>query len=158
MRIRRAVETDIDGAVDLAERRRLEDQLHQPVFWRKAADSAASTGNFFRTLLAEEETIFLVATVGHRLRGFLIARQFPAPPVYAPGGSTWCIDDFCVVDPAEWQTAGRALLAEASSLLEARGAAQIVVVCGNHDRPKTELLEAAGLSIASNWWTRPLVE
>jgi len=38
-----ATTLDIDDAVAMIERRRLEYQTYQPTFWRKAADSAPST-------------------------------------------------------------------------------------------------------------------
>ena len=45
-----------------------------------------TTRSFFTELLSEPGTFFLVATEGSQLQGFLIARKFPVPPVFAPGG------------------------------------------------------------------------
>jgi hypothetical protein len=95
---------------------------------------------FFAKLASEPDTVFLVAEDEGHMQGFVIARKFPTPPVYAPGGSTWLIDDFCVATPDAWQTAGKVLLAEASAAARARGAGQVVVVCGDHDHAKAELL------------------
>lgn len=156
MDIRDAAASDIDAAVALVEQHRRQYQKYQPVFWRKAAKSAETTRAFFETLLEQEGTFFLVALDGARLLGFLIARKFPAPPVYAPGGDTYLVDDFCVAEPRLWLTTGEALLSHASTLIHEAGAAQIVVVCGDRDLARAELLRRMDLSIASSWWTKPL--
>ena len=51
---------------------------------------------FFTKLLVAPDIYFLVSTEGRQILGFLIARKFPAPPVYTPGGDTWLVDDFAV--------------------------------------------------------------
>ncbi len=156
MRIEGAKRSDIDAVVEIVERRRLEYQTYQPTFWRKSTDSAESTRDFFGQLAADGETLFLVASVNDVPCGFVIAREVDTPPVYAPGGATYLIDDFCVASPDLWRTVGEALLAAAAERVKARGAAQIVVVCGDRDNPKAEFLRRHGLTIASNWWTQPL--
>ena len=156
MDIRKATETDIEAAIGLAERTRRQYQKYQPTFWRKAANSAETTQAFFTTLLAEPHTFFLVAIEGKQVLGFLIARKFPAPPVYAPGGDSYLVDDFAVLEPRHWRGVGEALLSHASTLMHEAGAVQIVVVCGDRDLAKTELLRRMDLTIASSWWTKPL--
>jgi len=156
MDVRPAIASDIDAAVDLAERRRRQHQKYQPTFWRKAAKSAELSKTFFTDLLAAPETFFLVATEGRQVLGFLVARKFPTPPVYAPGGDTYLIDDFCVGELHYWLTIGEALLSHATTLIHEAGAAQIVVVCGDRDLAKAEMLRRSDLTIASNWWTKPL--
>jgi len=156
MEIRKAITSDIDAAVAMIERHRRQYQKYQPTFWHKAATSAEMTHAFFAGLLQAPDTYFLAAVEGARLLGFLIAQKFPAPPVYAPGGDTYLIDDFCVVEPNHWLTTGEALLSHASTLIHEAGAAQIVVVCADRDLAKAEVLRRADLSIASNWWTKPL--
>jgi hypothetical protein len=154
--VRKATADDIDDAVDIAERWRRQYQKFQPTFWRKASNSAETTRRFFTKLLAEKDVFFLVGTEGARTVGFLIARKIPAPPVYAPGGDTYLIDDFCVAEPIEWLTAGEALLSHASTLIHEAGAVQIVVACGDRDLAKAEMLRRSDLTIASNWWTKAL--
>ncbi len=156
MDVRTAIASDIDAAVAMAERHRRLYQKYQPTFWHKAAKSAETTRAFFTKLLHAEDTYFLAAVEGGRLLGFLIAQKYSTPPVYAPGGDTYLIDDFCVDEPNHWLTTGEALLSHASTLIHEAGAAQIVVVCGDRDLAKTEMLRRADLSIASNWWTKPL--
>src|SRR6476620_3529909 len=156
MDIRRATASDIDAVVAIIETRRKQYQKFQPTFWRKANDSAASTKTFFTTLLGEPATYFLVSVEGPQILGFLIARKFAAPPVYAPGGDTWLIDDFAVLEPRYWLSIGEALLSHVSTLLHEHGAAQIVVVCAERDLAKAEVLRRSDLTIASSWWTKPL--
>jgi ribosomal protein S18 acetylase RimI-like enzyme len=156
MDVRPAIASDIDAAVDLAERTRRQHQKYQPTFWRKAAKSAEVTRTSFTRLLAEQETFFLVATEGLQVLGFLVAHKFPTPPVFAPGGDTYLVDDFCVVEPHHWLTTGEALLSHATTLIHEAGAAQIVVVCGDRELAKAEMLRRSDLTIASNWWTKPL--
>jgi GNAT superfamily N-acetyltransferase len=154
--IRKAETADIEAAVELVERSRRQFQKYQPIFWRKAAKSAATTETFFTKLLGEPDTLFLVAVEGSRPEGFLIAAKFPNPPVFDPGGDTWLIDDFCVAEPHLWLGVGEALLSHATTLIHERGGVQIVVVGADRDLAKTEMLRRSDLSIASNWWTKPL--
>lgn len=156
MDVRKAESADIKAAVELVERSRRQFQKYQPAFWRKAANSAAATETFFTRRLTEPDTFFLVAVEGSRLEGFLIAAKFPVPPVFDPGGETYLIDDFCVLEPHLWLTVGEALLSHASTLIHEHGGAQIVVVSADRDLAKTEMLRRSDLSIASNWWTKSL--
>lgn len=156
MDIRRAKTTDVRAAVELVEHSRRQHQKYQPTLWHKAAHSAAATETFFTRLLTEPDTFFLVATEGSELQGFLIAAKFPAPPAYDPGGDTYLIDDFCVLEPRLWLTIGEALLSHASTLIHEHGGAQIVVISADRDLAKTEMLRRSDLTIASNWWTKPL--
>lgn len=156
MDVRKAEAFDIKAAVELAERNRRQFHKYQPTLWRKAANSAAATEAFFVELLAEPGTYFLVAVEGARLQGFLIARKFPTPPVFDPGGDTYLIDDFCVLEPRLWLTLGEALLSHVSTLIHEHGGAQIVVIAVDRDLGKAEMLRRSGLTIASNWWTKAL--
>jgi GNAT superfamily N-acetyltransferase len=154
--VRPARKSDIPTAVAMVEHSRRQQQKHQPTFWRKAANSAAVTETFFTKLIDEPGAFFLVATEGSELQGFLIARKFPAPPVFDPGGETYLIDDFCVLEPHLWLTVGEALLSHASTLIHEHGGAQIVLVAADRDLAKSEMLRRSALTIVSNWWTRAL--
>ncbi|GEP53473.1 GNAT family N-acetyltransferase [Reyranella soli] len=156
MDVRKAETTDIETAVELMERSRRQFQKFQPTFWRKAEKSAAATETFFGRLLTDPDTYFLVAVEGSRLEGFLIARKFPSSPVFDPGGDTWLIDDFCVAEPRLWLSIGEALLSHATTLIHEHGGVQVVVVSADRDLAKTEMLRRSDLTIASNWWTKPL--
>ncbi|MBL6616382.1 MAG: GNAT family N-acetyltransferase [Reyranella sp.] len=156
MDVRKADKTDIKATVELVERSRRQLQKYQPTLWRKAAHSAAATETFFIRLLTEPDTYFLVAVEGSQLLGFLIATKFANPPVFDPGGDTWLIDDFCVREPQLWLSIGEALLSHVSTLIHEHGGVQIVVVSADRDLAKTEMLRRSDLTIASNWWTKPL--
>lgn len=156
MDIRKARASDIEVVTELVERDRRQRQKYQPVFWHKAANSKAATQAFLAELLTEPGTFFLVAVEGSQMLGFLVARKFPAPPVYDPGGDTYLIDDFCVSEPRHWLTVGEALLSHASTLIHEHGGVQVVVICADRDLAKAEMLRRSDLTIASNWWTKPL--
>ena len=156
MDVRRGDESDLPAMVEMIEDRRGEYEVYEPVFWRKAADSAATTLPFFAGLLAQGTATVLVAWDGDRLLGFLIAMPVLTPPVYDPGGSTVLIDDFCVAEPSLWSTAGRRLLEHARQVGREADWRQVVVVCGHADQPKSDLLRSTDLSLASTWWTAPV--
>jgi GNAT superfamily N-acetyltransferase len=150
--IRRAVPDDAAAIVDLAERRRVEYQGYQPVFWRKAADSRERHLPYIARLLGSAEAIALVHEGGEALAGFVIATLMTAPPVYDPGGPVCLIDDFAVAAAAAWETVGLGLLRAATAAAKERGAVLAVVVCGHLDEPKRAMLRAAGYGVASEWY------
>ena len=154
--IRTAQADDVAGMVALSEQYRRQLETYQPVFWRKADGSAGAQTRYFLSLLQRPDVLALVHRAVDGLAGFLIAALREAPPVYAPGGLTCVIDDFCVAEESYWPKAGTALLREAMRVARARGAVQIVVVCPHRDQAKLTLLAAEGLSAASEWHTRPL--
>ncbi|NTA62177.1 GNAT family N-acetyltransferase [Agrobacterium tumefaciens] len=153
MQIRNASKEDALRCVELVEARRKEYENYEPRFWKKAANSAASTLSWFEKLFSDEHNVSLVAVENTLIIGFLIAREFPTPQVYDPGGATALIDDFCVAAKDRWHDAGAALLQRAKSELNRRGFAQVVVVGAQRDAAKTALLSQANLSLASTWWT-----
>lgn len=154
--VRKAVASDVAAAVEMAEKAHRQYQKYQPKFWHKAPKSAAATERAFTSLLTETGTYFLIAAEGERKIGFVIARKFPSSPIYDPGGDIYLIDDFYVVEPQHWLTTGEALLSHATTLLHEHGAVQILVTCAERDLAKAEMLRRSQLTIASNWWTKPL--
>jgi hypothetical protein len=153
--IRPAVPADIDAIIALGEQKRIQYEQYQLVFWRKAPDSAEKARAFLPHQMARENVISLVHERDGAVDGFVIAALVPTPPVYATGGPTLSIDDYHVAG-ADWAVTGAGLLAEAVRLGKERGAVQVVVVCGQLDEPKRAMLAAAGLSVASEWWTKPI--
>ncbi|GER90239.1 hypothetical protein KDW_44010 [Dictyobacter vulcani] len=156
MSLRKVKSSDIPEIVDLAERRRLQYQEYQPIFWRKADDSREKHIPFLTSLLTREDVIFLVHESAGQIDGFIIADFVPAPPVYNPGGPTCRVDDYCTASANLWETVGQELLDEVIRLAKARGAAQNVVVCGHLDEPKRAMLRQHGYTIASEWYVREL--
>lgn len=154
MQIRKALAADVPAMVDLSEQKRLQYQAYQPLFWSKAGDSREKQTPFMAAMIARENVIALVHEREGVADGFVIASLVPSPPVYA-AGLTCVIDDYCVAEQ-NWDGTGKALLDAALAVARERGAAQCVVVCGHMDQPKRALLAASGLTIASEWWVRPL--
>jgi len=156
MDLRDAAPDDVAAMVTLAEARRLQYEPWQPVFWKKAEASAEVGTAFFGMLVANPAVVTRVAVRDGQVDGFLIATKTPAPPVYAPGGDTYTVDDFCVRAPDLWPTVGRALWDDCMAIARAAGWRQVVVVSGHRDDAKNEMLRQTALTIASNWWTLPI--
>ena len=62
------------------------------------------------------------------------------------------VDDFCIENSSSWNSIGRKLIQEIKVVAKSKGAVQIVVVSGTHDRPKCALLKSLGLTVASKWY------
>jgi len=156
MVIRSAEAGDIESCVGMIEARRRLYETFEPGFWRKAEHSAAMSTAFFSHLAADAGALFLVSQADAGIDGFLIAMNTQHPPVYAPGGPTALIDDFCVAEPALFPSVGAALLEEARDRLKTRGFTQLVVVCGARDTARTAFLQGQALSLTTTWWTASL--
>jgi GNAT superfamily N-acetyltransferase len=152
----RATHDDVDAAAALADTRRREYELQQPLFWRPAEDALDRHRAYLHGLVDAEDHIFLVARRAGRLSGFVIGRLVPAPPVYEPGGLTCLVDDFTVAERDDWASLGVALLRAVARHARESGAVQAVVLTGQHDQAKRQALSAAGLTPASEWWVAPL--
>jgi len=55
------------------------------------------------------------------------------------------------------QSVGHELIEEIKAAAKAKGATQILVVCGAHDHPKRKFLSEQNLSIASEWFVGGIV-
>lgn len=107
---------------------------------------------WFYTLLEQEDYLIYLAEDADEKKGFVIGRLIEAPAVYAPGGFTLMIDDFCVASPDLWSSVGVLLFEEVSSLAQQKGAVQTIIVSGAHDTPKRNFLKSLHLTIASEWY------
>ncbi len=155
--IRTATVADVPQIAALAAQRRRDYARHQPVFWHPASDGLARHLPYLEHQIASSDVLAFVHQSGEQMDGFIIGRVGPAPPVYDPGGPVCVVDDFVVADVERWIEIGSALLrqVEAAAHRE-RGCALVIVVCGDHDRPKQELLHRDGARIASQWWVKTL--
>lgn len=142
--------------VDLSEQKRVEYESYQPVFWHKATDSREKHLPWIERLVQRDDVLALVYEQDGIVDGFIIADFVPAPPVYAVPGPTCRVDDFTIANHKDWEIAGRLLIEQVMREAKQRGAAQIVVVCAHLDQPKRAMLAQMGLSLASEWYTRPL--
>jgi len=58
--VQEATVTDVETIVSLSEKKRLQYQLYQPLFWRKAADSAAKQQPFLENQISQDHILALV--------------------------------------------------------------------------------------------------
>lgn len=158
MPAREATAADVDRMVELADDARRANEPHAPVFQRPAPDARDVHRPWLLQLVDDPQTgTFVHEDSAGEVDGFVIITTLPAPPVYDPGGLSSLIDDFAVSSPDRWATAGAALLTTATAWARAHGAVQVVVVAGPHDHAKRAVLGDAGLYVASEWFTAPIV-
>lgn len=150
--IRHAIADDIESMVSLSKQKRLDYEKAQPEFWRHAPDVEHQQTLWFQQLLNHEDHLLFIAESNKQIIGFIIGRLRKAPEVYQPGGLTLEIDDFCVESPTKWTTVGKALLNELKIQAKAKGAVQLLVVCGAHDTPKATFLKNNHTMVASEWY------
>jgi hypothetical protein len=142
--------------VALMERKRSEQEQEQPIFWRKAEESAMKHAGYLHNLLQRDGVFAFVHETAGAIDGLVIGMEMTAPPVYNPGGPMCLIDDFTVANPDLWSTGGRALLEAAQTQARERGMVSMQVICGHYDAPKRAMLGAAGFPVVSEWRIRPL--
>jgi predicted acetyltransferase len=151
--IRFANTSDIQDIVKMSYQKRRAYEKVQPQFLKYAgSDAELSQAKWFEELLAHEAHIMLTAENNQKIVGFIIGKLVPAPAVYNPGGFTLLIDDFCVQSEDLWPLVGGKLIAHIKAAAKDKDAAQILVVCGAHDKLKRRFLMNQSLSIASEWF------
>ena len=143
---------DVPAMVELSDQKRRAYEAVQPQFWKHASRANESQAEWFAHLLTTDDHIVLRAETDAHVVGFIIGRLISAPEVYNPGGLTLMIDDFCVARPDLWLDVGAALLGQLKHEAKEKGAAQVVVACGDHDEAKLKFLESVGLSVATRWY------
>ena len=157
MTIRPATVADLDAAVALCDAKRAQYAVYQPVFHRVADGAAANQRKFMEGNLSRPESLLLVADDG-TVAGFLWARLVDAPPVYNPGGKVIMVDDFVVRTPGDWDTIGRALLDAAVLWGKKQGSVLLNVICGPRDTAKRALMTSTGMTVATEWFVKPLAK
>ena len=121
--MRAAVPADVERLVELSAQRRAQYRTYQPRFWQPAEDAQEKQTPFFRALVDDAAVAVLVATdAAGVVRGFAVARNVEAPPVYDPGGPTCLVDDFTVSADSEWPEVGGLLLEAVGRWAGRRGA------------------------------------
>lgn len=157
--IRRSGLSDIEAMVSLSKAKRLAYEKAQPQFWRYAGESGDhAQGTWLKELLRTENYLMFTAESNtQEILGFIIGKLMPAPEVYNPGGLTLMIDDFCMKSENLWQSVGAVLIEAIKGPAKAKGALQILVVCGAHDYLKRRFLVEQNLSISSEWFVGGIV-
>lgn len=143
--------SDVPTLVALSDQKRRFYEKAQPQFWKRSEYANERQAEWFMHLLNADDHIMLLAE-DQSIVGFIIGRLMPAPEVYNPGGLTLMIDDFCVEEPDLWSDVGDALLDQLKQEAHEKGAAQVVVACGDHDEAKLGFLKSVGLSVATRWY------
>jgi hypothetical protein len=146
--VRHATKQDISWMVDLSHAKRIEYEKHQKQFWKMTKNSDEIQTKWFEEELKKENVIALCAK---DQSGFVIGKLISPPEVY-DAGLTLMIDDFCVRSADLWMNIGAELLGEIKSESKIKGAKQVLVVCGDFDSAKYQLLEKLNLSVASRWY------
>jgi len=150
--IRNAQINDISSMVSMSYQKRRSYEKEQPQFWRHSGPNAEiSQAKWFEELLNNKNYILLTAKQDAKITGFIIRQLILSPEVYNPGGLTLMIDDFCVDNEIDWQFSGKKLIDEIKKQAKEKGAVQVIVVCGEHDKSKSHFLKEVGLTVASNW-------
>ncbi|AIE87693.1 hypothetical protein [Fimbriimonas ginsengisoli] len=153
---RAAEVADLPQMVQLSHEYRLQLSTFQPTMWRMSEDGDRIQIDYFGHLLQQGNVAAVVAMKSDRVAAFAIGSLVPAPPVYAPGGLTFLIDDFAIAENESWDTLGQQVLSEMILLATARGAVQAVVICPNLLEDKRLALSSSGFTVASEWWVRNL--
>ncbi len=152
MKTRKVEHQDISWMVDLSYQKRLEYSKHQPNFWRMAENSNEIQREWLEEELKNPKVIVLCC---NDKSGFIVGKLIMPPEVYS-AGLTLMIDDFCVKNRDLWSTIGKILIDDCGKIAKEMGAKQFLVVSGDHDKEKNQLLESIDLTIASRWYTKEL--
>lgn len=157
--VRLATSVDIEQMVAMSYQKRRDYEKAQPQFWKWAGvDAEALQAKWFAELITRDDHVILVATESHeKIMGFIIGRLMPAPAVYNPGGLTLMIDDYCIENERLWGSVGIKLINEIKIVAKAKKVVQILVVCGAHDKAKSQFLKNRGLVVASEWYVGSIV-
>ena len=142
--VRSLIESDVVAVGAMAEARRQQYALYQPVFWRVHPNAISNHAPFLASQISREDVIALACDdEDGELVGYVLA-------------DSKGIDDFAVRTPELWETVGSELLRAATERLAAKGMEQFTVVCGHRDIPKRTMLQNNGLPCVASWWTIPL--
>jgi hypothetical protein len=142
MHIRTFETDDARWAAEIMERRRQVYAGFSPVFWRPARGVVDLHARFIRRLVADGSNVCLRAD-----HGFVIGQARP-PECF--------VDDFALDEAGSWESTGRELLDELWRRMASDAITSVRVVTAKADHDKVAMLRAAGLTLAEQWWVRPL--
>ncbi len=142
--IRPLTAADVPRVLELGEQKRQEYAAYSPVFWRLSPLPRKTFALYIQAQIADAENIALAHEQNDEVDGFVL--------VNARGG----IDDYTVAAPNLWPTVGAELLHSAGAEAHKRGIKILLVVCGAGDLPKRRMLAGQGLTLATDWYVKPL--
>ena len=142
--IRPLAAADVPRVLELGEQKRQEYQAYSPVFWRMSSLPRETFGPYMQSQIADAQNIALAHEQDGKIDGFVLMN--------ARGG----IDDYTVAAPGLWPTVGADLLRAAGAAAHKKGIKILLVVCGHGDLPKRTMLASQGLTLATDWYVKPL--
>jgi hypothetical protein len=157
--VRKSISSDIDIMVSISKDKRLSYEKAQPQFWSYSGkDGDNAQREWFKELLSHKDYIMFTAEdLNQEILGFIIGRLMLAPEVYNPGGLTIMIDDFCIKSEDLWISVGIELIKNIQKKAKEKGAVQVLVVCGAHDKKKRKFLMNQNLYVVSEWFVGGVV-
>ncbi len=155
--VRDAHADDVPAMAELADRKRRQYSEHASPFQRPAPNAREIHEGFLPKLFEWDGFEVLVHESGGEVDGFIVGRFGSAPPPFGVG-SLFHVDDFGVAKPDNWTVTGRALLRTLAQRAATAGFATGIVVSGpsSVDAPKVSFLVDSGLSVAAEWWVKPV--
>lgn len=102
--------------------------------------------------IQRDNMIVLVCEQENNIIGYAISIVISTPPVYDPGGQTCLVIESTMHENKDWLVAGKALLNAIQYHALQQKAVQYVVICDENQSEKQNVLQEAGLTIASEWY------
>lgn len=152
MASRLAVSEDIPSIISLLEQKRAQLEAWEPRFWRRSENAAALSEAHFSALIGDPAASVLVYEASGAVTGCLQYRPSFVPPVYAPGGTTWMVDDFVVLED-DWARAGTALLQDLYARTIQSEPGQLVFPVPQKDAAANAFFVQNDLSPTTVWYT-----
>ena len=141
--IRPLTAADVPRVLELGEMKRREYAAYSPVFWRLSQTPRETFAPYMQSQIEDAQNVALAHEQDGKLDGFVLVAH-------------GTIDDYAVAAPDLWPTAGAALLQAAGDAARQRGLKNLLVICGHGDTPKRTMLAAQGLTLATDWYVKPI--
>ena len=142
--IRRLTAADVPRVLELGEQKRREYQAYSPVFWRMAQTPRAIFAPYMQSQIENPENVALAHEQNGKVDGFVLMN------------ARGTIDDYAVAAPDLWPTVGAGLLQAAGAEAQTHGLKSLLVICGHGDTPKRTMLAVQGLTLATDWYVKPI--
>ncbi len=142
--IRLLTDADVPRVLELGEQKRREYQAYSPVFWRMSSLPRETFGPYMKSQIENPQNIALAHEQDGEVDGFVLVNAWGT------------IDDYAVAAPSLWPTIGASLLQAAGDTAHKKGVKSLLVVCGAGDIPKRTMLAAQGLTLATDWYVKPI--
>ena len=142
--IRPLTAADVPRVLELGEQKRREYQAYSPVFWRVSRTPRETFAPYLQGQIEDAQNVAMAHEQDDKVDGFVL--------VNARG----TIDDYAVAAPDLWPTVGADLLHAAGDAARRHGLTSLLVICGAGDIPKRTMLAAQGLTLATDWYVKPL--